>query len=213
MTYRTRYAFLMNRARDIARHAHMSSANGRDLPALFYVTDPKRTPHPEEIVAHLPAGAGVIYRHFGDPHATAHARVLRTLCDDNGVKLLIGQDVALAEEVAADGVHLPERALANAPDVRERHGDWLITGACHGCETLDLAEVTALDGLFISPVFASQSPSAKDVAPLGLKGIQMFCDLSPVPVLGLGGIGADNAEHLTHSGLAGFGAVEAFQLK
>ncbi|ADU11832.1 thiamine monophosphate synthase [Asticcacaulis excentricus CB 48] len=190
----------------------MSSANGRELPALFYVTDPKRTPHPEEIVAHLPAGAGVIYRHFGDPHATAHARVLRTLCDDNGLKLLIGQDVALAEDVAADGVHLPERALSNAPDVRERHREWLITGACHGCETLDLAEVTALDGLFISPVFASHSPSAKGVAPLGLKGIQMFCDLSPVPVLGLGGIGADNAEQLTHSGLAGFGAVEAFQL-
>lgn len=203
----------MNRARDIARHAHMSSANGRDLPALFYVTDPKRTPHPEEIVAHLPAGAGVIYRHFGDPHAEAHARVLRTLCDDNGVKLLIGQDVELAEEVAADGVHLPERALANAPDVRERHHDWLITGACHGCERLDLAEVTALDAIFISPVFASQSPSAKGVAPLGLRGIQSFCDLSPVPVVGLGGIGADNAEQLTHSGLAGFGAVEAFQLK
>lgn len=202
----------MNRARDIARHAHMSSANGRELPALFYVTDPKRTPHPEEIVAHLPAGAGVIYRHFGDPHATAHARVLRTLCDDNGLKLLIGQDVALAEDVAADGVHLPERALSNAPDVRDRHREWLITGACHGCETLDLAEVTALDGLFISPVFASHSPSAKGVAPLGLRGIQMFCDLSPVPVLGLGGIGADNAEQLTHSGLAGFGAVEAFQL-
>lgn len=190
----------------------MSSANGRELPALFYVTDPKRTPHPEEIVAHLPAGAGVIYRHFGDPHATAHARVLRTLCDDNGLKLLIGQDVALAEDVAADGVHLPERALSNAPDVRDRHREWLITGACHGCETLDLAEVTALDGLFISPVFASHSPSAKGVAPLGLRGIQMFCDLSPVPVLGLGGIGADNAEQLTHSGLAGFGAVEAFQL-
>jgi thiamine-phosphate pyrophosphorylase len=190
----------------------MSSANGRELPALFYVTDPKRTPHPEEIVAHLPAGAGVIYRHFGDRNAMAHARVLRTLCDDNGVKLLIGQDVALAEDVAADGVHLPERALSNAPDVRERHADWLITGACHGCETLDLAEVTALDGLFISPVFASHSPSAKGAAPLGLKGIQMFCDLSPVPVLGLGGIGADNAEQLTHSGLAGFGAVEAFQL-
>jgi thiamine-phosphate pyrophosphorylase len=213
MTYRTRYAFLMNRAKDIARHAHMSSANGRDLPPLFYLTDPKRTPHPEEIVAHLPTGAGVIYRHFGDPHAEAHARVLRTLCDDNGVRLLIGQDDALAEEVGADGVHLPERALSKGPDIRERHPHWLITGACHGCETLDLGEVTALDGLFISPIFTSQSPSAKDVAPLGVKGIQMFCDLSPVPVLGLGGIRADNADQLTHSGLAGFGAIDAFQLK
>lgn len=212
MTYRTRYAFLMNRARDIARHAHMSSTNGAHLPPLFFFTDPQRTPHPEDIVAHLPYGAGVIYRHFGDRHAEAHARVLRTLCTDNGLKLLIGNDEALAEEVSADGVHLPERGLSAAPELRDRHADWLITGTCHGCESLDLSEVTALDGLFISPIFTSQSASAKDAIPLGLPGIQAFCDLSPVPVLGLGGIGADNAEQLTHSGLAGFGAVEAFHL-
>ena len=202
----------MNRARDIARHAHMSSPKTKDLPPLFFFTDPQRTPHPEEIVAHLPGGAGVIYRHFGDRHAEAHARVLRTLCTDNGLKLLIGNDAALAEEVGANGVHLPEHRLPVAPELRDRHADWLITGACHGCETLDLSEVTALDGIFISPVFPSQSPSAKDALPLGLVGIQAFCDLSPVPVLGLGGIGADNAEQLTHSGLAGFGAIEAFHL-
>jgi len=212
MTYRTRYAFLMNRARDIARHAQMSSAKGTRLPPLFFITDPQRTPHPEDIVAHLPAGAGVIYRHFGDRHAEAHARVLRTLCTDNELKLLIGNDAALAQEVGADGVHLPERALSTASDLRARHADWLITGACHTFECMDFSQIKALDGIFISPVFASQSPSAKDVAPLGLHGIQRFCEVSPVPVLGLGGIGADNAEQLTHSGLAGFGAVDAFHL-
>ncbi|MFT3997032.1 MAG: thiamine phosphate synthase [Asticcacaulis sp.] len=213
MTYRTRYAFLMNRARDIARHAHMSNrAPKNSLPPLFFFTDPVRTPHPEDVVAHLPAGSGVIYRHFGDRHAEAHARVLKTLSEDNGLKLLIGDDPVLAQEVGADGVHLPERSLSQAPELRDRYPDWLITGACHGCDTLDLSEVTALDGIFISPVFASHSPSAQGVVPLGLKGIQQFCDISPVPVLGLGGIGLDNAEQLTDSGLAGFGAIEAFHL-
>ncbi|ESQ80904.1 thiamine phosphate synthase [Asticcacaulis sp. YBE204] len=208
MTYKTRFAFLMNRARDIARHAHMSSA----LPPLFFFTDPKRTPHPEEIVAHLPEGAGIIYRHFGDRHAGAHARVLKTLSEDNGLKLLIGEDEALAEEIVADGVHLREQSLWRAADLRKAHPEWLLTAACHGCETLDASDIADLDGVFVSPIFPSASPSAQGVSPIGLKGIQRFCDLSPVPVLGLGGIGADNAESLMHSGLAGFGAIEAFHL-
>src|ERR1043165_3341863 len=38
--------------------------DGRPLPRSWFLTDPKRTPHPERIVANLPPGFGVIYRHY-----------------------------------------------------------------------------------------------------------------------------------------------------
>lgn len=182
------------------------------LPPLFAFTDPKRTPHPEDIAAHLPAHSALVYRHFGDSHAAAHARVLKTLSEDIGFRLFIGEDLDLALEVGAHGLHLREASLTEAPNIRKNHPHLHLTAACHSEDILDSEAVTALDAVFVSPVFASHSPSAVDVTPLGLKGVRRLCDLSPVPVYGLGGIGADTAEALTQSGLAGFGAIEAFQL-
>jgi len=211
MTYKTRFTFLMNRAKDIVRHAHMSSPRA-DLPCLYFFTDPVRTPHPEEITAHLPEGAAIVYRHFGDRHAPAHARVLQALAQEKGLYLLIGNDVDLMREVGADGVHLSESRLAEATALRRLYPQMWLTAACHAPETMKQPAIAALDALFISPVFPSQSPSAADKSALGLKGITAFCDLSPVPVMGLGGITTDNAERLTTSGLSGFGAIEAFRL-
>jgi thiamine-phosphate pyrophosphorylase len=66
--------------------------------------------------------------------------------------------------------------------------------------------------VFISPVFASHSPSAQGVEALGVKGAREMTDLSSLPVLGLGGIGCDNILSLRDTGLSGIGAVEAFRL-
>lgn len=210
MTYKTRFAFLMNRAKDIARHAHMSSPRA-NLPCLYFFTDPVRTPHPEDIAVHLPEGSAIVYRHFGDRHALAHARVLQGLAKEKNLQLLIGNDVELALEVGAAGVHLSESHLKDAANLRTLYPTLGMTGACHEAETLKYPEVAVLDAIFVSPVFPSQSPSAVGKPALGLKGIEEVCALSPVPVMGLGGITVDNAHLLNQSGLSGFGAIDAFK--
>ncbi|WKL58284.1 thiamine phosphate synthase [Asticcacaulis sp. ZE23SCel15] len=228
MTYKTRFAYMMNKAKDIARSAHMSSPlihlNGHapkgqghepasDLPPLFFFTDPERTPHPEDVASLLPTDCGIIYRSFGDKHAPAHARVLKSIAQQRGLKLFIGNDVDLALEVGADGVHLPERNLEAATDIRRLHPQLYITAACHSLKTLDNDGINALDAVFISPVFASNSPSAHGIEPLGAKGVKAFCELSPVPVYGLGGIGVDTVDALMGTGLRGLGAVDAFMME
>ncbi|WP_246050350.1 thiamine phosphate synthase [Asticcacaulis tiandongensis] len=210
MTYKTRFAFLMNRAKDIARHAHMSSPRA-DLPCLYFFTDPVRTPHPEDIAAHLPEGSAIVYRHFGDRHAPAHARVLHGLAKEKNLYLLIGNDAELALEVGAAGMHLSESHLKDAVNLRTLYPALCLTGACHKAEALKQTEITALDAIFVSPVFPSHSLSAVGKPALGLKGIEEVCALSPVPVMGLGGITADNAHLLSQSGLSGFGAIDAFK--
>ncbi|HVZ28770.1 MAG TPA: thiamine phosphate synthase [Asticcacaulis sp.] len=213
MTYKTRFQYLFDKAKEIAHPYALLNPAQTALPPLFFVTDPARIPHPEDIAAHLPAGCGLIYRHFGESHAPQRARLLRKIADDNGLTLLIGADATLAEDVEADGIHLPERLLSEAPALRARHRNWIVTAACHTSETLKRREIEALDAIFVSPVFISQSPSARQVEPLGVKGVRALAEIAPLPVFALGGINCDTIGSLRDSGLSGVAAVDAFNLK
>jgi thiamine-phosphate pyrophosphorylase len=210
MTYKTRFQYLLDKARDIAQAQSPLKAQ---LPPLFFFTDPQRTPHPEDIATHLPEGCGIIYRHFGEGHALQRARLLRRIARENGLTLLIGEDDVLALEVEADGVHLPQTSTARAIELHAAHPKLILTTACHDINTLrDLGSASGLSGIFISPVFTSHSPSAQGVPLLGVKGVREMTDLSSLPVYGLGGISCDNILSLKGSGLSGIGAIDAFKL-
>ncbi len=214
MTYKTRFQYLLDKARDIAQTAVPQNPKLRPLlPPLFFFTDPKRTPHPEDIATHMPEGCGIIYRHFGEPHASQRAQLLRRIANDNGLTLLIGEDDALALEVEADGVHLRQTSIDRAATLHAACPDLILTAACHDAETLRVMDTdNGLSAVFISPVFTSHSPSAQGIESLGIKGVRDMADLSSLPVYGLGGIGCDNILSLKDSGLAGIGAVDAFKL-
>jgi len=210
MTYKTRFQYLLDKARDIAQAQSPLKAQ---LPPLFFFTDPRRTPHPEDIAVHMPEGSGVIYRHFGESHALQRARLLRRITGDNGLTLLIGEDDALALDVGADGVHLRQTSFPRATALHATHPHLILTAACHDTETLrHLDSDSSLSAVFVSPVFASHSPSAQGIPPLGVKGVREMAAASSLPVFGLGGIGCDNILTLKDSGLSGIGAVDAFRL-
>ncbi len=210
MTYKTRFQYLLDKARDIAQ---AQSPLKSPLPPLFFFTDPKRTPHPEDIAIHMPEGCGIIYRHFGESHSQQRAQLLRKISRDNGLTLLIGEDDVLALEVEADGVHLRQTSIARAAGLRTAHPDLILTSACHDSETLrTLSNDSGLSAVFVSPVFTSDSPSAQGVEALGVRGVREMTDLSSLPVFGLGGIGCDNILALKDTGLSGIGAVDAFKL-
>ena len=200
--------------RKLERVAHLLAAaaparkGARAVPSLVFVTDPLRTPDPAAVAERLPAGAVVILRSFGRPDAREQAQVLREITRRNGLRLLIGADAELAEAVAADGVHLPERALADAPILRARHPVWLITGAAHSEAALARAGDARLDAALVSPVFASGSPSAGE--PLGLERLAAWVGKARLPVLALGGVDARTAPQLLGTGVAGLAAVEGF---
>ena len=196
-------------ARVLARDAaKVSRAPGRrDLPPLLFFTDPDRTPSPWETAARLPAGAAVVFRHFGRAEVRDTARRLRDATGDRGVLLLIGLDADLAETVGADGVHLPERALDQASQLSEAHPDWLITGAAHAGSALEIAR---LDARVLSPVFAAGGRSAA-AEPLGIRGFHAAAVSGPCPVYALGGIDARNAQTLMGSGACGLAGVASIQ--
>ena len=199
---------LWQTATALARAAAAVSPPKRPLPPLLFFTDPTRTPRPWETAARLPAGAGVVFRHFGAADALEIGLRLRATTREAGVRLLVGLDADLAERIGADGVHLPERALSSAYALSGRRPDWLLTGAAHSTKAVKAAR--DLDALVLSPVFPAGGASAGKPA-LGIEGFKALAAVAPCPAYALGGISAAKAEALIGSGACGIAGVDAVQ--
>lgn len=196
-----RVALALNRA------AAAVSPRVANLPPLLFFTDPERTPRPWETAARLPAGSGVVYRHFGAADAPETAARLRGVTREAGVRLLIGLDDALAEAVGADGVHMPERAQDRAAALKAAHPGWIVTGAVHGV----VWGVEALDAVVLSPLFAAGGASSVR-PPLGVEAFAALATRLKTrlnqPAYALGGINAENAASLIGCGACGIAGVD-----
>ena len=199
---------LWRTATALARAAAAVSPPQKPLPPLLFFTDPARTPRPWETAARLPAGAGVVFRHFGATDALETGLRLRAATKMAGVRLMVGLDADLAERISADGVHLPERALSAAYALSGRRPDWLLTGTAHGLETVRSAR--DLDALVLSPVFPAGGASAGKPT-LRIEGFKALATYAPCPAYALGGISAANAAELLGSGAYGIAGVDALQ--
>jgi len=177
------------------------------LPRLFFFTDPARVRDPEAVLARLPRGAGVVYRAFGDPDAIPRGRRLVRIARRRGLTLLAGADAHLAARISADGVHLPERGVRSAIGLKRARPGWIVTSAAHSAEAIVQARRAGADAVFVSPVFASASPSAG--RPLGPLRFAQLARGARLPVFALGGIDGVRAWRIVRAGAAGFAAVDA----
>jgi thiamine-phosphate pyrophosphorylase len=172
------------------------------IPALYFFTDPERTPDPRAIVRRLPRGAAVVYRHFGAQGRERVARQLASLCRSRGLRLLVAADPALARRVGADGVHWPEDRLSSM-----RAGLSIVTVAAHSAAALERARLAGVDAVVLAPVFETRSASGRRA--LGPFRASQLARSAGVPVIALGGVNAENARLLAGRGFAGIAAVGA----
>lgn len=171
------------------------------VPALYFFTDPERTPDPVAVAGRLPRETAVVYRHFGAKGRLSTARELAVVCRRRGLVLLIGADQDLAERVGA-GVHWPARLLPP-----ERGDGMLVTASAHSREDVARARNVA-DVCFLSPVFPTESLSGR--APIGLFAASQIAREAQLPIIALGGVNPCTARLLAGRGFAGVAAVDAF---
>lgn len=155
-----------------------------------------------------PRGCAVIYRHFGAQAREETARRLRQITFARGQQFLIGNDPQLCIDAGADGVHFTRSAdLGGANLWRGRCPEWLITaaGLKGGDPERDYlgysGDLSVIDGLLVSAVFPSASPSAGK--PIGRAHFANICRALKVPVMALGGVSDQTAPQLIGSGAAG----------
>lgn len=180
---------------------------GAPLPQLLFFTDPVRVAEPEAVAQRLPAGSAIVFRAFGAPDAVEQGRRLREIATARSLMLLVGAHVGLAEDVGADGVHLPERMATSIPRLRAEHPRYLFTAAAHDLAALQTAERSGADAAVVSPIFPSNSPSAGE--PLGVEGLTRLIAATALPVYALGGVRARTVPALAGAGVVGIAAVEA----
>ncbi|HEY3846892.1 MAG TPA: thiamine phosphate synthase [Acetobacteraceae bacterium] len=129
----------------------------------------------------------------------AEAGTLLELCRGHGVPLIINDDVALAAEISADGVHLgkDDGRVAGA---RVRLGPRAVIGvSCY--DSLERAVQAAHDGadyVAFGSFFASSNKPQAVRAPLALL-TQARRELN-IPICAIGGITPDNGAALVSAG-------------
>jgi len=178
-----------------------------DLPALFALTDPLRTPDPIAFASGLAPGTGLVYRHFGASDRFHIGLQLAELANARGLLLFVSADGDLADRVGAHGIHWPERLLGQAGSRRMRGDRRPFTASVHSAAASFRAAQAGIDGVFHSTLFASRSASAG--RPHGIHAAAALARSTAMAVYPLGGVNARTGRRLIGLGFAGFCCVGA----
>ncbi|WP_257281254.1 MULTISPECIES: thiamine phosphate synthase [unclassified Endozoicomonas] len=127
------------------------------------------------------------------------ASTLRVLCHNYGALFIINDDIELAAESEADGVHLGQQD-ESVDSARKRLGDYAIIGvSCEG--SLDLAHTAVEEGAnYIAFGRFFPSRTKPDAKPAELSLLPSAKEVFKVPVVAIGGITVDNAPQLIEAG-------------
>ncbi len=137
------------------------------------------------------------------------ARRLRRLTTGTGTLFIVNDDVEIARETAADGVHLGQRDLP-LDEARRR---WPVTGRIFGLSTHNerqeaRARELAPDYIGVGPVFATPTKAQPDPT-MGLERMGRIIRGSPLAAVAIGGIDAGNLPEVLHHGAVNFCVVRA----
>ena len=148
-----------------------------------------------------------VEKHLDHDAFLQEAKEIKELCAKYQVPFVLDDDVELALEVGADGVHVGQSDM-EAGDVRAKLGpDKIIGVSAQTVEQAILAEKHGADYLGVGAVFPTGSKDdAEDVPFETLKAI---CEAVSIPVIAIGGITKDNVKELAGSGICGIAVISA----
>lgn len=142
------------------------------------------------------ADGGVLY---------AEACKLKELCDKYNVPLIINDRLDIALAVGAAGVHLGQDDLPCAVARRLLGEDFIIGVSAHNQAEAVQAVSEGADYLGCGAVFGTATKH--DVAKLGLENLRAIRKAVAVPMVGIGGITADNYAEVLATGANGAAIV------
>ncbi|MEF8853791.1 MAG: thiamine phosphate synthase [Haloarculaceae archaeon] len=138
-------------------------------------------------------------------------RKLRDLTREAGVTFVVNDRVDLARAVDADGVHLGDEDLP-VPAARELLGDEAVVGrSVSFVEDAVAAERAGADYLGVGAVYATGSKGDidDDEHEIGPGRVGEIADAVDIPVVGIGGVTADNAGPVVEAGADGVAVITA----
>ena len=135
----------------------------------------------------------------------AEALQLKALCDSFNVPLIINDRLDIAMAVGAAGVHLGQDDLPCAAARKILGEDYLIGVSAHNPVEAKAALQSGADYLGCGAVFGTATKA--DVQKLGTDGLAAICKAKGLPVVGIGGVTADNYREVRAAGADGAAIV------
>lgn len=139
------------------------------------------------------------------------ARQIQELCKKHQVPFLINDNVELAVEIEADGVHVGQHDM-EAGQVRQKIGPDKILGvSAQTVEQALKAQAAGADYLGVGAVFPTGTKDDADA--VSLDTLKAICQAVDIPVVAIGGIKESNILDLKGSGICGVAVVSAIYAK
>jgi len=136
------------------------------------------------------------------------AKKLLDLANGYNVPLIINNDIQLAKEVGAHGVHMDRYTVVPA-DVRKALGEQSIVGYTVGndLERVRWAETVGADYVSFCAVFPTTSATQCEMIPL--RTIRLAKSLTHLPVFASGGIDLSNVHLVLEAGVDGIAVISS----
>lgn len=182
-----------------------------DVLRLYLVADPDlcATPLMDAVRHALQSGVTAVQlraKRLNDREHLDLARDLSEVCHEYGAVFIVNDRVDIALLSSADGVHVGAGDIA-PNDIRQVVPEEFIIGYSPNCET-DHARGALADYLGIGPVFGTSSKLDAGEA-LGLDELSRRTSAAQLPVVGIGGITADNARSVLEAGACGVAVISS----
>lgn len=133
-------------------------------------------------------------------------RRIRAAAAPRGVPVLVNDRLDVAIAADAEGVHLPASGLP--PALVRPVFPGLVGRSCHSVEEVARLDPAQVDFATVGPVHDTPSKRAYG-PPLGVEALRRAAEASRVPIVAIGGIGADTAGSLRETGIAAVAAISA----
>lgn len=137
------------------------------------------------------------------------AQRCQLLCRQYGVPFIVNDDIKLASELKADGIHVGQDDTP-VEEVIRLHGEEFIIGlSTNSVEQYRAAEkISGLDYAGIGPAFTPRSKADHDEV-IGMEGIKTAMLNHTLPAVAIGGIDTTNAAEVRKTGVDGIAVVSA----
>ncbi len=185
----------------------------KEIMRLYAVTDRAWTGRQtllEQVEDALKGGATCVQlreKELDEEHFLQEAIAMKALCHQYGVPFIINDNVDIAIQCGADGVHVGQSDM-EASAVREKIGPDMIIGvSAQTIEAALAAQAAGADYLGVGAVFPTSTKL--DAAEVPHSRLKEICEAVRIPVTAIGGISEKNIMELAGSGVDGVALVSA----
>lgn len=189
----------------------------RETLALYAITDSrlaKKQTIYEQIEDALKGGVTLLQlreKFLAGEEKKSEALKVLEICRKYNVPLIINDDVNLAKEIDADGVHVGQSDL-EAGEARKILGpDKIIGVTAKTVEQAKAAQAAGADYLGSGAVFGTTTKL--DAKPMTMELLKEIVDSVDIPVVAIGGIDETNISKLKGTGIAGVAVVSGIFAK